>query len=265
MSALVSRPARAPRRALLLRALALAGPLFMLALGPLSAQQNLFNIPSGAITPKRELFYQHQLNLYSHNRIASKQHVVVGTGRGWEFGFNLVNFSFDLRRPGGRLIQRNDVLNGQSLKPKVHLTAQKQWRFSDRWAFSLGTQNGMNLLAEPQNTRYAFFHYGLAVWTPKHHTRLVAGPYVGNRAYLGGGNDAGFIIGYEYPMPGVKNLLLMGDYISGTNQESVAVIGVNYYITPRFQLCLGGIVASPGSGNEGGVVFEVNLLTYDDD
>jgi hypothetical protein len=234
--------------------------LFSLWIETCTAQQNLFNIPSGSITPRRELFYQHQVNFYSINRVASKQHVVVGLGEGWEVGFNLVNLSLDFRRPEGRLLLRNDLRNGSSLKPKVHATAQKQWTLSESIRASLGTQNGFNMFADPERTYYAFFHYGLFVWSPRKHTNIVAGTYHGSRSYLGNGNDTGFMLGFEYPLS--ERFLLMGDFISGRNQESVGVLGFNWYATPRFQICLGGILPSPGSRNEGGVVLEINLLTY---
>ena len=57
----------------------------------LRAQQNLFNIPSGDITPKNKFFYQHQLNFYAVNELESKSHVVYGVGKGWDLGINFVD------------------------------------------------------------------------------------------------------------------------------------------------------------------------------
>lgn len=38
----------------------------------LNAQQNLFNIPSGDVTPTGEWFYQHQLNFYEIDDLEKK-------------------------------------------------------------------------------------------------------------------------------------------------------------------------------------------------
>ena len=62
-----------------------------------------------------------------------------------------------------------------------------------------------------------------------------------------------------------KKLLLMGDFISGRNATSVSVLGINYLATKRLQLCLGALLPNPGSRNRAGVVFELNLLGYDDE
>ena len=53
------------------------------------SQQNLFNIPSGDITPKNKIFYQHQFNVYNSN-LDSKSHFVYGIGNGFDIGCNLI-------------------------------------------------------------------------------------------------------------------------------------------------------------------------------
>ena len=75
-----------------------AAILFLLLLVvsfPSLAQQNLFNAPSGDLTPRSELFYQHQINLYSPSSWDSKMHLVYGLGKKWDAGINFVDLPID--------------------------------------------------------------------------------------------------------------------------------------------------------------------------
>jgi len=67
---------------------------------PALAQQNLFNIPSGDITPKNKIFYQHQFNVYP-KKFESKAHFVYGLGGGWDAGLNLVGKGAYFNPAGG--------------------------------------------------------------------------------------------------------------------------------------------------------------------
>jgi hypothetical protein len=68
------------------RAFALALLFATSATYVLHAQQNLFNIPSGDITPTGEWFYQHQLNFYEVDDLETKSHFVYGIADGWDIG-----------------------------------------------------------------------------------------------------------------------------------------------------------------------------------
>ncbi|WP_097124375.1 hypothetical protein [Spirosoma fluviale] len=70
------------------------------------------------------------------------------------------------------------------------------------------------------------------------------------------------LLGFEVPVS--KKLLLMGDFVSGTNATNVSIIDLNFLATKRLQLCLGGMLPNPNSGNNSGIVFELNLLGFDD-
>lgn len=106
------------------------------------------------------------------------------------------------------------------------------------------------------------FTYNTWVYEPRHHVKVVAGPYVSDRGTVGSGNTVGVLAGFEFPVS--KRLLVMGDFISGNNATSVSVLGVNFLASRRVQLCLGGLLPNPRSGNSSGVVFELNLLSFDD-
>ena len=56
----------------------------------------------------------------------------------------------------------------------------------------------------------------------------------------------------------------MGDFISGNNASGVSVIGFNFLATKRVQICLGALLPNPGTANKPGIVFELNLLGFND-
>jgi hypothetical protein len=235
--------------------------LLLLAPWAAQAQQNLFNIPAGDLTPQGKFFYQHQTNAYGLRDLESKNHLVYGLGRGWEAGLNVVNIKMDFRQRGDVFtVNRHDP--ARPLKPLVQLTGQKFFVLSPRLSTSLGTQVGTNPLRfGGARRRLTHFTYNTWVWSPRHHVKVVAGPYLSDRGTLGAGNRAGLLLGAEYPVS--KKVLLMGDFISGRNATSVSVLGINYLATQRLQLCLGALLPNPGSRNRAGVVLELNLLGYD--
>ena len=239
--------------------------LLLLLARAAQAQQNLFNIPAGDLTPQGKVFYQHQTNVYGVRDIESKNHFVYGLGRRWEVGVNVVNIKMDFRQRGHEVFQTNRHDADRPMKPLVQLTGQKFWELSPKLSTSIGTQLGTSLLRRAAGTsrRYTHFTYNTWVWSPRHHVKVVAGPYLSDRGTVGGGNRAGILLGAEYPI--TKKLLLMGDFISGRNATSVSVLGFNYLATQRLQLCLGALLPNPGTRNPAGVVIEINLLGYDAD
>lgn len=250
-----------PVRALVSRALLTL--VLLLGLGLLAqAQQNLFNIPAGELTPQGKVFYQHQTNVYGPGDLESKNHLVYGLGRGWEMGVNVLNIKMDFGRRGDVFtVNRRD--SERPLKPLVQLTGQKFFVLSPQLSTSLGTQVGTNPIRfGGAGRRLTHFSYNTWIWSPRHHVRVVAGPYLSDRGTLGAGNRAGILLGAEYPLS--NKLLLMGDFISGNNATSVSVLGINYLATKRVQFCLGALLPNPGSRNRGGLVLELNLLGYDD-
>jgi hypothetical protein len=108
------------------------------------AQQNLFNIPSGDITPKGKFFYQHQLNFYQLDELESKSHIVYGAGKGWDLGVNFVDLP--LRFGKGQIISFNDSSKRKPLYPLLMFTLQKQVVLKEELLFlNVGTQVGPNL------------------------------------------------------------------------------------------------------------------------
>ena len=228
--------------------------LFSILINQTKAQQNLFNIPSGDITPKSKFFYQHQINTYS-NKFESKGHFVYGLGKGWDVGVNLVGTGAYFN-PDWKAIYNNDFSKGQALSPTIMATLQKQFILNEKWAVNLGTQSGVNLTSIKDNIQPAYFHYGLVSYQVKSGAKILFGPYATNQQYVGAGNRTGIQVGYEWKV--VKDFYLMGDFISGNNDSAVLVPGIMYNVSNHVQLCLGYMLPNPNTMKNQAVVFEFN-------
>ncbi len=221
------------------------------------AQQNLFNIPSGDITPKGKFFYQHQLNFYQLNELESKSHVVCGVGKRWDIGVNFVDLPLQFGK--GQIVSFNDSSNRKPLYPLLMFTLQKQVVLKEDLLFlNIGTQIGPNLSDRLANKKIAFFNYALLRWQPGKWGYLVGGAYHTNDVFVGGppSDQFGIMLGYEYKLS--KRWVLMGDFISGTHKKSQTVIGGGYTVGPKLQVFLGGLLAFPNQRIDNGVVLEIN-------
>lgn len=219
-----------------------------------SAQQNLFNVPSGTITQKHEIFLQEQINFSRFGE--SNLTIDYGLGNDWEVGLNIfkVNLYPGNLRP----------LPGESNEDAVLFNVQRVFHPLERIDFEIGTQNGISANNADQRVDFVDFSWGVARWTPTEswfNGSLIAGPYYGNKNYLGNGNEFGYLLGVEHPTR-CDRLALVADYISGTNSSSVAVIGFQWYLSKElgWQISLGGQLPSPGSGNDYGAVFELTKI-----
>ena len=223
----------------------------------LKAQQNLFNIPSGDITPKGKFFYQHQLNFYSLNELETKSHVVYGIGKGWDIGVNFVDLPLSFGQ--GQLVSFNDNSKRKPLYPLLMFTLQKQFVLKKDLLFlNVGTQTGPNLSNDFDNKKIATMNYALVRWQPSKKGYFIAGPYHTNDVFVGGPpqNQFGIMMGYEYKLN--DKWLLMGDFISGDHKKSQTVIGGGYNVSGKLQLFLGALLAFPNRRLDNGVVFELN-------
>lgn len=225
------------------------------------AQQNLFNIPSGDITPKNKFFYQHQLNFYSVSDFESKSHLVYGLGKGWDVGVNLVDIPIHIVDEKSS-VGFNDYKGRKPLYPLLMATAQKQFVLNEHIFMNVGTQIGPNLTTELQNKRIAHFSYLTFRWQPFKKGFIIAGPYYSNNVFTGGPEHTfGWMAGYEIPL--TKNFALMGDFISGQHKKSVSTIGGVYNLGQRAQLCLAALVPYPNRELPDGLVVELNIFGWD--
>jgi hypothetical protein len=223
------------------------------------AQQNLFNIPSGDITKKNNVFYQHQFNIYD-TKFESKGHFVYGLGRGWDIGVNLVGKGVGFN-PRLDFLTNDNPLVG-ALAPHLMPTLQKQFQLLKNLDVNFGTQTGINLADAWNAKELAYFHYGIGVFHfMDHKSRLIGGLYHTNRNFVGEGTRTGLLVGYEIKV--APRTYLMGDWISGDNESSAAVIGGMYNVTKRFQLCAGVLIPNTGNENSPGFVLELNFFAWD--
>ena len=215
------------------------------------AQQNLFNVPSGTITRKDELFLQEQLNIGRFGE--SNTTIDYGLGNNWEIGLNI--FKVNLY-PGNV-----NPLPGESNEDAFLFNLQKGFRPFESLVFAIGTQNGISANNGTQKVDYLNFTWGLTRWTPTKSGfdgTLISGVYYGNKNYLGAGNEFGWMAGIEYPL-WREDLSFVADFISGTNGASVAVIGAQWTFSEKkgWQISLGAQLPSPLSSNDFGAVFEL--------
>lgn len=228
--------------------------LFLLAFAvvgdasPLPAQQNLFNVPSAEITPGDALFFQQQFNL--NRSTQSNTTIAYGLGHDFEIGLNLLDLE---------LIHETES-QSDSNPPLFLVNAQQGFELNETFRFGIGTQIGQTTTNRRTDVRLANFSYltGVAL-LPDERGKLYAGTYFADWAYRGGrGNPFGFLLGYDIPI--VKDRFnLVGDYISGQSDISVAVLGGVFQLSEHCQLSVGAQLPSPRSGNPYGSVIE---LTY---
>lgn len=223
------------------------------------AQQNLFNIPSGDITNPKKIFYQHQLNLYA-NKLESKAHFVYGLGKGWDAGVNLVGKGFYFV-PDWRLLHNDNPAEG-SLYPILMGTVQKQFNVSEHFDINIGSQIGFNLSDKVQKKELNYYTYGIGIYHfMNHKSRIVGGLYKTNEMYVGQGNTFGGMLGYELKLS--KRWYLMGDWVSGSNDASVSVIGGMVNVSKRVQICAGWQIPNPNTPKPMGLVLELNVMGWD--
>lgn len=227
---------------------------------PLWAQQNLFNIPSGDVTPKGKVFYQHQLNFYSVNEFESKSHLVLGFGKGWDAGLNLVDVPFQM--DANPVLSFNDNSNRKPLYPLLMFTLQKQFQLSQHSKLNIGTQAGPNISMYRQNKRIAFFNYILLKTKIARRANIVFGTYHTDNTFVGKDkHHIGFLAGYEILL--TKRWSLMGDWISGNHKKAQSTIGAFYTIGKRTQLCGAALFDYPHGQPNHGVIFELNVFGWD--
>lgn len=244
-----------PTRAILLS-------LFFVAVSTctLHAQQNLFNIPSGDVTPTGEWFYQHQLNFYGVDDLETKSHFVYGIAEGWDVGVNFIDLP--LRLSGERIISYNADSRRKPLYPLVMATAQKQFNVQEHLNLNIGTQVGPNLSSSFETKKIAYFNYGLVKWHPIEQGYIAVGGYQANSVIIGGNEDQiGIIAGFEYKLG--ERFLLMGDMITGDHKKSQTVLGGGVNVNNYLQVFVGKLFDFPNGDLDNGIVLEINLYGWD--
>lgn len=214
----------------------------------LRAQQNLFNIPSGDVTPCGEWFYQRQVNFYEIDDLETKSHFVYGIADGWDIGLNFIDVP--LRLSGERFISYNADSRRKPLYPLLMATAQKRFNLFERLNFNIGTQLGPNLSSSFATKKIAYFNYGLFKWHLVEQGYIAIGGYQANSVIIGGVEDQlGVVAGFECKLG--SKFLLMGDFISGDHEKSQTVLGGGINVNDHLQAFVGKLFDFPNGDLDG--------------
>jgi hypothetical protein len=211
------------------------------------AQQNLFNVPVPAVAAEDKIFFQEQLNVGSVG--SSNTTFDYGLGNNFEIGLNVFNV--------GLYPAVTPPMPGDAGRNGVLINMQKVFEPNESFDIGIGTQQGVSATTSSQQTEYMGYGWCVVEYdTHNDHGRYLAGTYIGNPTYTGKGNSVGWMLGCEYPLIPEK-MHFMADWLGGTNQISVAVIGAVVELPRHWQLSVGAQVPSPGSHNPYGMVIEL--------
>ncbi|MDJ1502948.1 hypothetical protein [Xanthocytophaga agilis] len=231
----------------------------------LVAQQNFFNVPSSEITQKGKLLYQGQVNITSEETEINNT-FSYGLGKDLEVGINIFEFTFDPKHHFH--FEHNDTLPKSPVYPLVLLNIQKAFELLPDFQLSIGTQNGLNPARHMHWVNYTYLN--LAYEIPGLETRLVAGAYTFNKAFVGDwrGNEEtsadnkwgiGFQAGIQQPIIKEK-LLFTADFLSHRHKLGESAWGLAYYITKSWVLSMGYQLPNPGSLSNKGLIFEITRV-----
>ena len=215
-----------------------------------SAQQNLFNVPSGKITNLGEMFFQEQFN-FTRPVGSSNTTIDFGLGHNFELGLNVLDVNFYERGAMATLGQRQ-------VNPDLLLNGQKSFELIDEvWSLGIGSQMGFNPARQSRDVRYQAFAWAINEFKlPDERGSIYAGAYYANVAYGGPGDRFGAMFGAEIPI--IKDRFhFQADYISGNRDISVAVIGGVIFLPGKWQLSIGAQVPAFRSHSPSGLVLEL--------
>jgi hypothetical protein len=123
-----------------------------------------------------------------------------------------------------------------------------------KFIFSSNWYTG-NSPAKPVQYSIGLFRYQVAPGR-----RILAGPYTTNAVLSGPGNQQGVMVGYEWKL--TEKWYLMGDWISGRNDQGVGVVGAMFWPRERVQFCVGTLLPNPNTPKSAGLVLEINILGW---
>jgi hypothetical protein len=99
----------------------------------------------------------------------------------------------------------------------------------------LGTQNGTTLFSS--HRQFHNVEYALAIYQPVSAANIHAGPYWANKALTTTSNVFGYTAGFNVGFLNNK-LAVQGDYFSGSNSLSGAIVNVFYQVSLRLKFIL---------------------------
>lgn len=224
-----------------------------------AAQQSFFNTPSSEQTGNKEFFAQEQLNFTSSGYVSNLT-CVWGIPRDFELGFNLFGITYNPIEK--KFDQQHDPSVG-ALFPSLLINGQKFKHWNNHWLSTLAFQAGFDIdktVAWHGQMWYVFSNTQFR----NEHITIAGGLFLGNQQLFGKGYlwnidptgvPVGIQFGFEYHTP-IKNLSIICDRISGTDQLGVAVFGVGYRVLDHWIYSVGYQHPNSGSTNPRGIVME---------
>ena len=149
----------------------------------------------------------------------------------------------------------------QNFEFDTYLGISKTFELNKQTLLVIGTQNGTTLLANSDRRWHSlsYSHLRRDIFS---NLNIYVGPYYANANLTSSVNQVGFMTGFELKILPNK-IHLTGDYISGHQNVSGAVVDVQYFITPKVQMYIGIVIPETNSGNEFAGVFGFNVSTKD--
>lgn len=138
-----------------------------------------------------------------------------------------------------------------------YLNLSKTFVISSQFKAIAGTQNGTTAFSTTHQLHNV--DYALGIYEPLPAANIHAGPYWGNKALTVTSNVLGYTGGFSFE-PLKNRVTILGDYYSGQNNLSGAIVNVMYRIVQPVQVYIGVGVPAHNSGNEfyGAVGFSLS-------
>lgn len=128
-----------------------------------------------------------------------------------------------------------------------YINLSKTFNISTQFKAIVGTQNGTTAFSSTRQHHNA--DYGLMIYQPIPTVNFHAGPYWANKALTVTTDYLGYTAGFSFE-PIKNTLTVQGDYFSGSNNVSGAIVNVFYRFLPKVQVYVGVGVPETDSGNE---------------
>ena len=128
-----------------------------------------------------------------------------------------------------------------------YINMSKTFDISTRFKAIVGTQNGTTALTTSHQLHHV--DYGLMIYQPLPTVNLHAGSYWANKALTVTTDYLGYTVGFAFE-PLKNTISVQGDYFSGSNNVSGAIVNVFYHFIPKIQVYVGVRVPETNSGNE---------------
>lgn len=210
------------------------------------AQQTIFNVPSADVTPKGQLYLEHESQFRPwgpHRFWLGTHYFAYGVGHGTEIDATVSNVS----APAS-----DNIVLGIGLKKNFELFHKRFPRRDFRW--TVGNITPISLQGQGVGT-WTYTH--LSGRIPKIDGRVTAGVSAGTRQ-LFGRNTVGFIGGYEQPV--TKRLNIIADWFSGTHSNGYFIPGFSYVIKGPLTLFVGYQIPNTKRVGPSGLVVELSTF-----